>query len=161
MTVRWRLSLREISGTYWLIYVSLAIVSRSTRIIRSIDPTVANFQVNDPDLWNPRRWKSEFNPQPACYSIYCTIPLRSVGSNLHSDIAFSWKFVLFSIHVILLGQVIYIHNVGYVCSVSISIVLWGYITSLLTLKLHGFHRDSNRRPFALQPDALPLHQATR
>ena len=43
-------SLREISGTYSLIYVSLAIVSRLTRIIRSIDPTVANFQVNDPDL---------------------------------------------------------------------------------------------------------------
>ena len=57
-----------------------------------------NFQVNDPDLWNPRRWKSQFNTQPACYSIYCTIPLRSVGSNLHSDIAFSWKFVLFSFH---------------------------------------------------------------
>ena len=43
-------TLREISGTYWLIYVSLAIVSRLTRIIRSIDPTVAYFQVNDPDL---------------------------------------------------------------------------------------------------------------
>ena len=45
-------ALREISGTYWLIYVSLAIVSRLTRIIRSIDPTVENFQVNDPDLWS-------------------------------------------------------------------------------------------------------------
>ena len=55
-----RIALREISGTYWLICVSLAIVSRLTRIIRSIDPTVANFQVNDLDLWNPRRWKSQF-----------------------------------------------------------------------------------------------------
>ena len=119
--------------------MSLAIVSRLTRIIRSIDPIVANFQVNDPDLWNPQRWISQFNPQPACYSIYCTIPLRSVGSNLHSDIAFLWKFVLFSIPITLLGQdiyiYIYIHHVGYVCSESISIVLWGYITSLLTLTL--------------------------
>ena len=48
---RWyKPTLREISGTYWLTYVSLAIVSRRPRIIRSIDPTVANFQVNDPDL---------------------------------------------------------------------------------------------------------------
>ena len=44
-------ALREISGTYWLTWVSLATVSRRPRIIRSIDPTVANFQVNDPDLW--------------------------------------------------------------------------------------------------------------
>ena len=29
-------------------------------------------------------------------------PLRSVSSNLHSDIAFSWKFVLFPIHITLL-----------------------------------------------------------
>ena len=101
---------QEISGTYWLIYVSLAIVSRLTRIIRSIDPTVTNFQVNDQYLWNPQRWKSQFNPHPACYSIYCAIPLRSVGSNLHYDIAFSWKFVLFSIHITLLGQDIYIYT---------------------------------------------------
>ena len=102
-------TLREISGTYWLIYVSLAVVSRLTRIIRSIDPTVVNFQVNDPDLWNPWKWKSQFNPQPAWHSIYCTISWRSVCSNLHSDIAFSWKFVLFSIHITLLGQDIYIY----------------------------------------------------
>ena len=61
----------------------------------------------------------------------------------------------------MLGQDIYIHPVGYVCSVSISIDLLGYITNLLTLKLNGFHRESIRRSFALQPDALPLHQATR
>ena len=35
---------------YLLTCVSLAIVSRLTQIIRSIDPTVANFQVNDQDL---------------------------------------------------------------------------------------------------------------
>ena len=129
---RWHDTLRGISGTYWLTYVSLTIVSRRPRIVGSIDLTVANFPVNDPDLWNPRRWKSQFTPQPACYSIYCTMPLRSVGSNLHSDIGFSWKFVLFSIHIILLGQDIYIHHVGYVCSASICIVLWGHITNLLT-----------------------------
>ena len=100
-------------------------------------------------------------PQLACYWIYGTIPLRSVCSNLHSDIAFSWKFVLFSIHITLLGQDIYIHHVGYVCSSNISIVLWGDITSLLALKLHVFHGESILRPFALQPKALPLHQATR
>ena len=43
-------TLREISGAYWLTWVSLAIVSRRPRIIKSIDPTVANFQVNDPNL---------------------------------------------------------------------------------------------------------------
>ena len=43
-------TLIEIWGTYWLTWVSLAIVSRHRRIIRSIDPTVGNFQVNDPDL---------------------------------------------------------------------------------------------------------------
>ena len=36
--------------TCWLTWVSLAIVSRHPQIIRSIDTTVANFQVNDPDL---------------------------------------------------------------------------------------------------------------
>ena len=54
-------ALREISGSYWLIYVSLAIVFRLTRIIRSIDPTVENFQVNDPDLW-----ESQFNERKIC-----------------------------------------------------------------------------------------------
>ena len=37
-----------------------------------------------------------------------------------------------------------------------SIVLLGYITDLLTLKLRGFHSNSNRRRFALQPDALSI-----
>ena len=50
-----RYALREIGDTYSLTWVSLAIVSRLTRIIRSIDPTVANFQVNDPDLCEIRR----------------------------------------------------------------------------------------------------------
>ena len=74
-------------------------------------------------------------------------PLRSVSSNPHSDIAFSWKFVLFHIHIALLSEDIYVHH-G--CSERIIIVLLGYITNLLTLKLRGFHSNSNRRPFALQ-----------
>ena len=96
-----------------------------------------NYQVNWPNcwkfsgqwprsLWNPGRWKSQFTPS-ACYLIYCTIPLRSVGSNLDCDIAFSRKFVFFSIHITLLREDIYIytvtHHVGYVCSVRIMIVL--------------------------------------
>ena len=107
-------TLREISGTCWLTWVSLAIVSRLSRIIRSIDQTVENFQVNDPDLCEIRGDENH-NLPPACYSIYCTIPLRSVRLNLHYYIAFWWKFVLFSIHITLLHC--------YVCSVHISIVL--------------------------------------
>ena len=57
-------TLREISGTFWLTWVRLAIVSRLTRIIRSIDPTVANFQVNDPDLCEIHR--DENHNLPLC-----------------------------------------------------------------------------------------------
>ena len=69
--------------------------------------------------------------------------------------------LIFYSYYIVRTEYIYIHHVGYVCSVSISIVFLGYITNLLTLKLNGFHRESIRRPCAPQPDALPLHQATR
>ena len=116
-------SLREISGTYWLTWVSQAIVSRLTQIIRSIDPTVANFQVNDPDLCEIRGDENHNLPLSLLLNLLYYIPLRSVGSNLHSDIAFSWKFVLFSIHITLLLEDIYIHHVGYGCSVRISIIL--------------------------------------
>ena len=53
---------------------------------------------------------------------FTVLLLRSVGSNLHSDIAFSWKFVLFSINITLLGQDIYIYTM-LAMYVSISIVL--------------------------------------
>ena len=37
-----------------------------------------------------------------------------------------------------------------------SIVLFGYITNLHTLRLRGLHSDSNRRPFAPQADVLSV-----
>ena len=148
-------TLREISGTYWLTWVSLAIVSRLTRIIRSIDPTVANFQVNDPDLCEIRGDENYNLPLSLLLNLlsYTIEKCRFVS---HSDIAFSWKFVLFSIHITLLWEDIYIHHVVYVCSVCISLVLEGYITNLLTLKLRGLHSDSNRCLFALQSDVLSI-----
>ena len=99
-------SLREISGTYWLTWVSLAIVSRLTRIIWSIDPTVANFQVSDPDLCEIRRDENHNLPLSQLLNLlyYTTEKCRFES---HSDIAFSWKFVLFSIHITLLWEDIY------------------------------------------------------
>ena len=63
------------------------------------------------------------------------------------------EICLISIDITLLRVDIYTQNV---CYVHNSIVLKSYITNLLTLKLCGFHRDSNQRPFALQPDALSI-----
>ena len=93
----------------------------------------------------------------ACYSIYCTIPLRSVGSNLTLTLGFhgNLSYFLFILHCYKRIYIyIYIYHVGYVYSVCTSIVLKGYITNLLTLKLRGLHSDSDRRSFALQSDVL-------
>ena len=126
----------------------MAIVSRLTRIIRSIDPTVANFQVNDPDLCEIHGDENHNSH----LSLHLNLLYYTIGKcrfESHSN-------VLFSIHITLLLEDIYIPHVGYVCSVRISIVLQGYITNLLTLKLRGFHSDSNQHPFALQSDALSI-----
>ena len=93
----------------------------------------------------------------ACYPIYYTIPLRIVGSNLTLTLRFhvNLSYFLFILH-FYERIYIYINHGGYVCSACISIVLLGYITNFLTLKCRGFHSDSNRRPFALQSDALSI-----
>ena len=102
--------------------MSLAIVSRLTQIIRSIDPTVANFQVNGQDLSEIRGDENHNLPLSLLLNLlYYTIEKCQFES--HSDIAFSWKFVLFSIYITLLRKDIYIYHLGYVCSVRISIVL--------------------------------------
>ena len=71
-------TLREISGTYCLTWVSLAIVSRRPRIIRSIDPTVANFQVNDPDLCKIRGDENHNLPFSLLLNFLC-YTIESVG----------------------------------------------------------------------------------
>ena len=102
--------------------MSLAIVSRLTRIIRSIDQTVANFQVNDPDLCEIRGDDNHNLALSLLLNLlYYTI--EKCRFEPQSDIAFSWKFVLCSIHITLLREDTYIHHVGYVCSVCISIDL--------------------------------------
>ena len=81
--------------------MSLAIVSRRPRIIRSIDSTVANFQVNDPDLCEIRGDENHNLPFSLLPNLlYYTIEKCRFESQ--SNIAFSWKFVLFSSHITLL-----------------------------------------------------------
>ena len=53
---------------------------------------------------------------------HITRPLRSISSDLHSDIAFSWKFVLFPIHIIVVR--------GYICT---SCMFWTYLYSFIRL----------------------------
>ena len=71
----------------------------------------------------------------ACYSIYCTIPLRSVGSNLHSGIAVSWKFVLFSIHITLLREDIYTERIACILCMHLGACrFFMHTTALMHLK---------------------------
>ena len=149
-------ALREISGTYWLTWVSLAIVSRLTRIISSIDPTVANFQVNDPILCEIRRDENHNLPLSLLlnlrylYHWEVSVRISTLTLCFHGNLSY-FLFILHCYERIY----IYTHHVGYVCSERISIVLVIYY-KLLTLKLRGFDSDSNRRHFAFQSDALSI-----
>ena len=126
-------TLREISGTCWLTWVSQALVSRLTRIISSIDPTVANFQVNDPDLCEIHRDENHnlllsllLN---LLYHWEVSVRISTLTLRFHRNLSY-FLFILHCYERIY----IYIYHVGYVCSVHISMVLSGYITNLLTFK---------------------------
>ena len=99
-------TLREISGTYWLTWVRMAIGSRRPQIISSIDPTVANFQVNDPDLCEIRGDENHNLPFSLLLKLlYYTVKKCRFESPLWH--CFFMKFVLFSIHITLLWEDIY------------------------------------------------------
>ena len=102
-----------------------------------------NYQVNSPRfLWNPRRRKPEFTPQPASQF---TVPLRSVGSNLHSDIAFLWKFVSF-LFILHCYERIYKYTVLGMYVLDVLVLFYKVIyRNLLTSILLKFHSDSNPR----------------
>ena len=99
-------TLSDLSGTYWLTWESLAIVSRLTRIIRSIDPTVENLQVNDIDLCEIHRDENQNLPLSLLLNLLC-YTIEKCRFESRFDIVFSWKFVLFSIHITLLWEDIY------------------------------------------------------
>ena len=76
-------------------------------------------------------------------------PLRSVSSNLHSDV-FSWKFIRFPIHI----------TRGYICPPC---MFWTYLYSFIRLYYKFTYLKTPRLPqglepasFALQPDALSI-----
>ena len=103
--------------------MSLAIVSRRPRIIRSIDPTVANFQINDPDPCEIRGDENHNLPLSLLLNLlYYTIEKCQFESPL-GHCVFKDICLIFNSYYIIRRGYIYIHDVGYVCSVSISIVL--------------------------------------
>ena len=108
-----RNSLREISGTYWLTWVSLAIVSRLTRIIRSIDPTVTNFQVNDPDLCEICGDENHNLPLSLLLNLlYYTI--EKCWFESHSDIALKICIIFYSYYIVTRGY-LYIYTPCWLC----------------------------------------------
>ena len=62
-------------------------------------------------------------------------PLKSVSSNLHSNIAFSWKFVLFPIQITLLWDDIYMHTIYALNVLVLFIRLYYKFTYLKTPQL--------------------------